>query len=132
MTAAEFDDLAASPPLAGARFTCARHGTEAGVVRLLGGYARGWMAAVDSFAGLQRVRIHEPTAEALREAVETAYLREIHALNAEWAPFFCPECGASYCGECWRWWEVVDPDRPSLVLEVRGVCPAGHERMLVH
>lgn len=130
MTAAEFDALAASPAVAEARFTCARHGTEAGVVRLVGGYAQGWMVVVESFVCRQHQRIHEPPAEALRDAVAAADVREIHAMDVEWAPFYCPHCGRVYCGECWRTWEVFDEDFPPWVDQVRGVCPEGHERML--
>lgn len=130
MTAEEFDALAASPTVAEARFTCVRHNTEAGAVRLLGGYGGGWMVAVDSFVCRHFQRIHERPAEALRHHVRGADVREIHVMDVEWAPFYCVHCDAVYCGECWSTTEVLNPDWPDWVVQVRGICPAGHERVL--
>ncbi len=130
MTAEEFDALSASPTVAEARFTCARHGTEAGAVRLLGGYSSGWMVAVDSFVCQHFQRVHEPAAEALREHIGGVDVREIHVMDVEWAPFYCVHCHAVYCGECWKTTEVMDPDWPHWVVQVRGVCPAGLVRVL--
>lgn len=130
MTAEEFNALAALPAVAEARFTCARHGTAAGVVRLLGGYGGGWMVAVDSFVCRHFQRIHERPAEALRDHIRRADAREIHVMDVAWAPFYCVHCDAAYCGECWKTTEVAHPEWPHCGVQVRGVCPAGHERML--
>lgn len=130
ITPAEFDALAASPAVAEARFVCARHGTEAGFVRLVGGYTRGWMVVVESFVCRQHQRIHERTAKALRDAIARADVWEIFVMDVEWAPFFCERCDRVYCGDCWRTWEVFEDDFPHWVDQVRGACPAGHERML--
>lgn len=130
-SAEKFDALAASPVRVEARFTCARHGTEAGAVRLRGGYLTGWMVDMESFAGRVYQRIDESRAEVLREDLHRADVREIHAANVEWAPFYCPHCDAVYCGECWRTWLVFDPEWPDFLEETRGVCPHGHERMLL-
>ena len=126
---ADFDAMSEAPPVAEARFTCARHGTEAGAVRLHGSEATGWMVVVDSFVGL-RQRIHTPAAEALRDALARADVRWVHLLDMEWAPFFCTRCGRVYCGACWRTFPVFDPDWKDWLEELRGVCPEGHERMV--
>jgi hypothetical protein len=126
----DFDALAAMPVVAEARFTCARHGTEAGVVRLHGNDAAGWMAIMDSFVCSQRERIGTPAARALQDALARTDVRRLHQLDEEWAPFYCPVCEASYCGECWRAFLVFDPDWPGWLEEQRGTCPEGHERML--
>jgi hypothetical protein len=125
-----FDALAATTPVAEARFMCARHGTEAGVVRLHGSEAAGWMAVVDSFVSSTRQTIGAPEAEALRDALTRADVRAIYRLDLEWAPFYCAECGVSYCGQCWRTMPVFDPDFPGWLEELRGTCPEDHERML--
>jgi hypothetical protein len=51
-------------------------------------------------------------------------------LGEEFAPFFCPECRAVYCGQCWKKFYVWDDDDPGFLDEIRGMCPEGRERML--
>lgn len=126
----DFDALAASPAVAEARFACAVHGTEAGAVRLHGSDGAGWMAIVESFVCGQRERIGTAGARALRDALGRGDVGRIHALDPEWAPFYCPRCEKSYCGACWRTSLVFDPEWPAWLEEQRGVCPAGHDRML--
>ena len=125
-----FDALLATPAVAEARFVCARHGTEAGVVRLHGSEAAGWTAVVRSVVSSTLQPIGAGAAGALREAIESGDARAIHRLDLEWAPFYCPECGASYCEQCWRTVLEFDPEFPGWLEEIRGTCPEGHERML--
>jgi hypothetical protein len=129
MTGAEFDALAAAPAVAEMRFTCVVHATEAGLVRLLGGPG-GWVAAVDSVVCAHRARLHREEAEELLDALREMDVRRVHALEPEWAPFYCPACERVYCGECWRTTPVFDAEWVDWIEEVRGVCPRGHERML--
>jgi hypothetical protein len=51
-------------------------------------------------------------------------------LDPEYAPFYCPACKASYCGEHWDRFDVFDDDFPTWHDSIRGRCPHGHERML--
>ena len=51
----------------------------------------------------------------------------LYALDPELAPFYCPRCGASYCGEHWRTYDVFED---CLHDSIRGACPLGHDRML--
>ncbi|HEX6750272.1 MAG TPA: hypothetical protein VF092_23465 [Longimicrobium sp.] len=46
----------------------------------------------------------------------------------EWAPFYCPECDACYCSDHWRQWMEFDE---GFYDYTQGVCPRGHERMLL-
>ena len=124
----DFDALSATPAVADARFACAVHGTEAGVVRLHGSDGAGWMAIVESFVCSPCERIGPPGAHVLRDALDRADVRRIHALDQGWAPFYCPRCETSYWGACWRTSLVFDPDWPGWLEEQRGVCPAGHDR----
>jgi len=126
----DFDALSATQPVAEARFVCARHATEAGVVRLHGSDAAGWMAVVDSFVSSLRQRIAASAAEPLRDALGRGDVRAIYRLDLEWAPFYCADCDVSYCGQCWRTMPVFDPDFPGWLEEIRGTCPRDHERML--
>lgn len=47
----------------------------------------------------------------------------LYALDFELAPFYCPDCRASYCDTHWRR-ELRDG--------IRGTCPEGHHRLLEH
>ena len=64
-------------------------------------------------------------------ALAAADAEALYAVNLEFAPFWCPRCRAAYCGEHWRTWLVFDEDDPTWFEEQRGICPEGHERMLV-
>lgn len=52
----------------------------------------------------------------------------LHFLHPEFAPFWCPQCEAVYCGAHWTSWDVDDEGFPD---QTRGVCPRGHERKLL-
>lgn len=60
-------------------------------------------------------------------ALGAANAAALFAIDPELAPFWCPECGASYCREHYRSFEVYDD---GFFDRVRGVCPKGHERTL--
>ena len=56
---------------------------------------------------------------------------ELYALDFELAPFWCPDCSATYCGDHWRSWMEFEHDPlPAWLDSIRGTCPHGHERML--
>lgn len=67
---------------------------------------------------------------AIVAALDAADAARLFAADEEYAPFWCPTCDASYCGEHWQSWLVLDPDDPGWFEEQRGRCPEGHERML--
>ena len=64
-------------------------------------------------------------------ALAAADAEALHAVNLEFAPFWCPRCRTAYCGEHWQTWLVFDEEDPAWFEEQRGICPEGHERMLV-
>lgn len=99
-------------------YTCSICGSVAGTVEVMDGELRR-----ESFTG-----------ELLRPGW-TAPLPEdpaqLHALDFELAPFWCPDCRAVYCGEHWRTWMEFEHDElPGWLDSIRGTCPHGHERML--
>lgn len=51
-------------------------------------------------------------------------------LDAEFAPFYCPQCRTSFCGLHWAVDVVHDDDFENWVDSLRGRCPFDHERML--
>ena len=63
----------------------------------------------------------------VREAVRAGDIVALHGLKLELAAWWCPDCRACYCGAHWQWWDEFDEGFHD---EIRGICPAGHERML--
>jgi hypothetical protein len=53
----------------------------------------------------------------------------LYALELESVPFYCPGCGKCYCLAHWRTWNSFDSD--GWHDSFRGVCPHGHQRMLL-
>lgn len=72
--------------------------------------------------------INRADVERVSDAIVAGDVRALFAIDREFAPFWCPECEASYCGEHYRHWDVYDDGFFDCV---RGVCPRGHERMLM-
>jgi hypothetical protein len=64
--------------------------------------------------------------DAVRETIASA--AALHALDPELAPFYCPDCGKTYCGEHWRREDVFEDSH--FHEGIRGTCPEGHERLL--
>ena len=99
-------------------YTCAICGGVAGTVEVSDGELRR-----ESFTGV----LLRP-APAVPPPDDPAAL---FALDFELAPFWCPDCHATYCGDHWRsWMEFEHDELPGWLDSIRGVCPRGHERML--
>lgn len=64
------------------------------------------------------------------DAIAAGDARALFAADPELAPWWCPECALSYCGEHWARWDVFDDEEPAFHDSIRGRCPQGHERML--
>jgi hypothetical protein len=67
------------------------------------------------------------TYAAAAEALRGGDPRALWALNAEWAPFYCPECNACYCRAEWN--EAMEFDEGFYDCTY-GTCPRGHTRLL--
>jgi predicted RNA-binding Zn-ribbon protein involved in translation (DUF1610 family) len=65
--------------------------------------------------------------DAVAKALDTGDAGALYAIDEEFAPFWCPKCGASYCREHYRSYEVYDDGFFDCI---NGICPRGHERML--
>lgn len=65
---------------------------------------------------------------AVASALATGHESALYAIDSEYAPFWCPTCDASYCREHFRSWPVFDKGFFDYTL---GVCPKGHERILL-
>jgi hypothetical protein len=68
----------------------------------------------------------QPETAAVRAAIADA--AALYALDLELAPFYCPECRRTYCGDHWDRRDVFEAEY--LHDSIRGTCPEGHERLL--
>ena len=84
------------------------------------------------FMGHITERTHGPERDALADGITRGDVAAIHRANPLWAPFYCPECHAVYCGEHWRVeMEFEDEDgRPGWDDCAHGTCPHGHRRLV--
>ena len=89
-------------------------------VAVKAGEHRLWLATGDVAGG----------PDAVRAALIAGDVQSLLRLDDEIVPFYCRECGASYCEAHWTTWSEFDPDWPSWFDELRGRCPKGHERRI--
>lgn len=61
-------------------------------------------------------------------AVSDGSAAALFALDREYAPFWCPQCGAAYCGDDW---DVEDVFDEGFYERQMGTCPRGHRRTLI-
>ncbi len=134
-----------------ARFLCAVCGAIAGQVRLLrGGEPRPDRSracadaladadalirpadqaalVVDTFYGVASQPVSGERFGRVADAVAAADAAGLYALGYSYAPFHCPDCAASYCGEHWRWRQFDDGDFSG----IEGRCPSGHFHVLCY
>jgi predicted RNA-binding Zn-ribbon protein involved in translation (DUF1610 family) len=60
-------------------------------------------------------------------ALESGNAAELFAIDREYAPFWCPKCGASYCRDHFRAKQAYVQGFP---MSIHGTCPKGHRRTL--
>jgi hypothetical protein len=68
-----------------------------------------------------------PPIERVAAALEAGDAAALFAIDYEYAPFWCPRCSASYCGDDYRSWVTFDE---GFYDAAYGICPEGHEREL--
>jgi hypothetical protein len=100
--------------------TCSVCGEEAGSLLVEDG-----LLVRDSFTS----RLTQGASERVLELVRDRDVAGLYAYDRELTPFWCPDCGRSYCGNHWRTNNVFDDETSGLDC-IRGTCPEGHERML--
>ncbi len=120
------DEIDAALAVAATRteFTCSLCRRVAGTAWL----ERDGKAARESFMGRLWLAIGPGQHRVLHGALRAGDAAALFALDLELAPFWCPTCEASYCGEHWVRWSAFDDDGRHD--SIRGRCPRGHERML--
>ena len=109
-------DLAAAAYSGKARHLCGLCGKEAGTLTCADGELRRV-----SFTSVLTQR----ETPGVRAVIGSA--RALYELDFELAPFYCPPCDRSYCGDHWN---ATDSFEDGVHDSIRGTCPEGHERLL--
>ena len=124
-------DVPSSPtPVAQHNFACAACDNEAGRVALFE-HNNGGQIIRDSFTSHLTFRVGAADFERIRSSILAGDIRLLHELDLEVASFYCPDCGACYCGDHWVRWDVFDDEEGFTWHDsIRGRCPQGHQRML--
>lgn len=99
-----------------------------GVPRVSGTYHPGDAELLIDGGPVSMSRIPVPMEE-VAIALETGAAATLFAVNWEYAPFWCPECGASYCRE--HYVRHDEWDAPFVCVDVYAVCTKGHERLVM-
>ena len=79
---------------------------------------------IQGFLATVAVGVGEGNAARLLDAVAAADAAALHAISEQCAPFFCPECPASYCVEHWNPSHLLSSD------VTHGWCPRNHHRLV--
>jgi hypothetical protein len=114
-------------PAAAAEFHCRECGASAGSVDVLVSEGPPELQRT-CFTSVLTQPIAGGQFRALHALVANADATGLFAADPEYAPFFCPDCTACYCGVHWARSDEFDDD--GWHDSIRGRCPAGHERML--
>ena len=112
-------------------FRCLECGCIAGSVTLLDDLH----LELDGFLGTVRQVISIQSRDRLIEALameEADACRALYALDALWAPWYCPECDATYCRQHWVIQLTFEDDEgfPGWYDCAHGTCPRGHRRLI--
>lgn len=107
-------------------YYCAKCGALAGRVELL----ESEYLQVSGFSGVVKEAVSASEYLRLQEILCHSDPHLLWARRPLSAPFYCPQCRASYCSSHWSVVEVYDEDFPSHYDYSRGSCPAGHSRLI--
>lgn len=113
-------------------FLCRLCGTTASEQSLLlAGPGRALLWSWTFMSAVERhLAIPSAAFDTIVSALATQDANALYRFNFEMAPFYCPDCDATYCGAHWIRWGEFDPEAPMFHDCIRGRCPEGHERML--
>ena len=97
-------------------FDCARCGHPAGRAQIEQHLAAEETLVMTSPLGRAAFRLEEATAQVVAAAVTSGDAPMLFHVNSDFAPFWCLQCGSSYCDR--HWTRSAGDDR----------CPVGHQR----
>jgi len=120
------DDRDEQVEIAIAIFPCDLCDKPAATIRL----AADGEVVIDGLVCRTTMRVAPENESRLRAILEAPDARSLYALDDEWASFYCPTCGRSYCSDHWQLDVRYDDDFPGWYDCTYGTCPAGHRRMV--
>jgi hypothetical protein len=83
---------------------------------------------VDTFFGVAGQPVPSDRIGSVAEAIADNYASALYRISYSYAPFHCPDCAASYCGDHWNWRTFEDDPFSG----VEGECPRGHFHVLAY
>lgn len=83
---------------------------------------------VETFFGIDSLPVRLDRVDAVARAIANADASALYRISHALAPFHCPDCAVSYCGEHWSWREFEDDPYTG----IEGDCPQGHFQVLAY
>ncbi|MCV7195204.1 hypothetical protein [Mycobacterium angelicum] len=83
---------------------------------------------VQTFFGVTSRPVPADRVDGVAKALEGVDACALYQIGYSCAPFHCPDCAASYCGEHWSWRTFEDDPYSG----VEGDCPLGHFHVLAY
>ncbi|SON63131.1 hypothetical protein MSIMFI_04661 [Mycobacterium simulans] len=81
---------------------------------------------VETFFGVTSRPVSVERVDPVAEAIAGADASALYRIGYSYAPFCCPDCAASYCGDHWNWRTFEDDPHSG----VEGDCLQGHFHVL--
>jgi hypothetical protein len=123
--ASRLDAALAPGPAVSARYDCDECSAVAGTVELVVSQGPAELRR-ETFTSAPDQPVPKGSFLRLHDVLAGGDAAALYAADPDYAPFFCPDCRASYCGAHWERPDAVD----GWDALVRGRCPRGHERVL--
>jgi hypothetical protein len=85
---------------------------------------------VATFFGVQSQPVPAGGVGSVGQAIREQDASALYRLAFSYAPFHCPQCKLSYCGEHWEWNRFQDDENG--ISGVEGTCPRAHFHVLTY
>ncbi len=77
--------------------------------------------------------LFQDTYDNIRDSLITGKVEALHAINREYAPFYCKDCIGVYCYKHMQFEEIWDEDYMTGGPDYwKGTCPQGHKQLVDH
>jgi hypothetical protein len=83
---------------------------------------------VQTFFGVASQSVSPDRLDSVAEAIADNDAPALYRIGYSYAPFHCPACPASYCGDHWNWRTFEDDPFSG----IEGHCPHGHFHVLAY
>lgn len=81
---------------------------------------------VQTFFGVTNRPVSLDRVDPVTEAIAGVDASALYRIGYSYAPFHCPDCAVSYCGNHWTWRTFEDDPYSG----IEGDCPRGHFHVL--